>query len=315
MRYVALEMWDGRLRSHPVSCRQCLPCRRAWSGMVAARILEGIEYHQPLRGQYVTITCEEDICDREFSERFRSWRTNLLSRQDTPWFRVFEWQKRGVLHAHLLILGDLFPLYRGAYHRERLSHWWSQLSPEADAFVDQLMRYRLGPLSEVVPVENWRYSGRYLAKYLSKDAGQGRVRKFGASRGWAPRHVPPPLVVTAGRFSGCAIPGYPVALPERHGVIYQAHIEDQARQRWLALAQDLEPIRYTVLSLLDAIQCPPEVSVTCECGCGNIRMVVDDRADVQRDKARDTLADLMIQRVGWTPTLRVLRYAMEAGCH
>jgi|SRR5579862_49128 len=145
---------------------------------------------------FLTLTFAEHITKpAEAQERFKSLRTGVISDRYEEWIRVFERQKSGRIHYHLLValrgqdtdirtgvnwLEFEQKVYRTANHRLR-EEWafWRRAAP----------LYKFGR-TELLPVKSCAeaigcYVGKYIAKHLDcrlpEDKGVHLVKY---SRGW-----------------------------------------------------------------------------------------------------------------------------------
>lgn len=144
---------------------------------------------------FLTLTTEDNCSDfREFSKRWRSFRTNYLSFSEDfgHWVSVYERQRRGAWHLHLIIIvkGDIrigcnFEEFERRKYRTApayLRGLWSELR-------EVCKRYRFGR-HELLPIKSSSEAiSRYVGKYVSKHIGQRKEEDKGkhqiqCSIGW-----------------------------------------------------------------------------------------------------------------------------------
>ena len=149
---------------------------------------------------FLTLTFPDNVTDhKEAHEKFRSFRTNYLSKHEAfgSWVHVKERQKRGAWHYHMIVVlkGDIRSgvnweeLAKGNYRSANpyLRALWQDLR-------ENLEKYGFGR-SELLPVRsNEEAMGRYIGKYISKHMGQREendkgVRLVNYSRDWVKNSV------------------------------------------------------------------------------------------------------------------------------
>jgi len=161
---------------------------------------------------FLTLTFSDQCADRiEAQKRFNSLNSNVLRKRYADYIAVFERQKSGAIHYHLLVL--LSFNCRDAFNFERLKAatdaekkrkgFWASLYPSGHemlgewAFWRKTCRaYKFGR-HELLPVKSTaqaigRYIGKYLAKHMDlrreEDKGVRLVRYAqGGSRQYWPR--------------------------------------------------------------------------------------------------------------------------------
>jgi len=143
----------------------------------------------------LTLTTEDNCSDfREFSKRWRSFRTNYLSssKDFSHWVSVYERQARGAWHLHLVIIvdGDIrtgcdFEAFEKRKYRTApayLRGLWADLR-------EACPRYGFGR-HELMPVKSCSEAiSKYVGKYVSKHIGQRKEEDKGkhqiqCSTGW-----------------------------------------------------------------------------------------------------------------------------------
>jgi hypothetical protein len=144
------------------------------------------------RAGFLTLTFAEHIVDRkEAQKRWHSLRTHVLKRRYLRILRVFERQKSGRIHFHVLVAlaGDIRSGFlfddaaRGVYRSANAAlraEWafWRKTAP----------RFGFGR-TELLPIKNAAAMGKYVGKYIGKhldvrlpeDKG---VRLVQCSAGW-----------------------------------------------------------------------------------------------------------------------------------
>jgi hypothetical protein len=149
---------------------------------------------------FLTLTFPDNVTDhKEAHERFRSFRTNYLSKHPSfgSWVHVKERQKRGAWHYHIIVVlkGDIRSgvnwdeLSRGVYRSANpyLKSLWQDLR-------ENLQKYGFGR-SELLPIRsNEEAMARYIGKYISKHMGSRTdsdkgVRLVNYSRDWVRNSV------------------------------------------------------------------------------------------------------------------------------
>lgn len=150
------------------------------------------EKHGLERLGFLTLTFADHVlCPKESQRRFRSLRCHVIGKRYVDWLRVYERQKSGRIHYHLLVVlpGDI----RTGFDFDAIAdHDYSSASPllrsEWAFWRDTAKRYGFGR-TELLPVKSTsegiaRYVGKYISKHMSarewRDKG---VRLVEYSRG------------------------------------------------------------------------------------------------------------------------------------
>lgn len=121
---------------------------------------------------FLTLTFREHItCPREAQKRFHSLKTNVLNHRYKTWLRVFERQKSGRIHYHLLVV--LNSDIRTGINFEELANGKYTSAPDTLRKEWQFWRqtapkYRFGR-TELLPVKsNVEAMAKYVGKYIGK---------------------------------------------------------------------------------------------------------------------------------------------------
>jgi hypothetical protein len=132
---------------------------------------------------FFTLTFADNVtCPKESQRRLNSLLTNVINGRYAEWVRVFERQKRGRIHYHLIVVlsrdirtgVDWAAFEKGDYRtagRDLRSEWafWRDCAP----------RYGFGR-TELLPVKSTAEGiGRYVGKYISKHVGNREERDKG----------------------------------------------------------------------------------------------------------------------------------------
>lgn len=116
---------------------------------------------------FITLTLAEDVCVQELGRRFKSFRTHFLGGHD--WCRVYERQKSGRWHIHLLMAG-VGDIRTGCqWQGNKLVRFSRRLRVLLRA-VDKAARAAGFGRNETRPIRKARAAGAYLAKYLTKQS-------------------------------------------------------------------------------------------------------------------------------------------------
>lgn len=121
---------------------------------------------------FLTLTFEEHITDpKEAQRRFNSLRTNYLRHHYAHYIRVFERQKTGRIHYHLLV-ACTENIRRGLNFRQIAARDYSSANPAIRRHWKNLRaamsKYGFGR-SELLPIKtNSKGLARYVAKYIGK---------------------------------------------------------------------------------------------------------------------------------------------------
>lgn len=162
---VGVTRFDGERGDISPGCGNCDPCIAKWVGALRRRIIDVTE----------GLVCEWVLVTLTFREiptplaATRSWR--LLRKRlwkeygQFSYVYVWELQKRGALHLHLMVPRGVLPEYDGP--PRKLADW--RISPAAQRFRQLAVESGFGPVSSVEKARKGRRGGAsYLSKYLSK---------------------------------------------------------------------------------------------------------------------------------------------------
>lgn len=116
---------------------------------------------------FITLTLPEDVDVAELGRRFKSFRTHFLRGYD--WCRVYERQKSGRWHIHLLVAGVEDIRTGSVWKGTKLIRFSRRLRVLLRA-VDKAARASGFGRNETRPIRKARAAGAYLAKYLTKMA-------------------------------------------------------------------------------------------------------------------------------------------------
>lgn len=142
-----------------------------------------VETHGVDRIGFLTLTFADHVLDpKEAQRRFKSLRTNVLSKRYADHVRVLERQKSGRIHYHLLVVlpddirsGADFDAFATRDYKTANNHLrreWAYWRHTAE-------KYGFGR-TELMPIRsNAQAMGAYVGKYISKHIGQREERDKG----------------------------------------------------------------------------------------------------------------------------------------
>ena len=252
-------------------------------------------------------------CDPAFLAAWHRFvRSYLRAAWRVRWFRIFERQKDGTLHVHLIVDRSRLPAgylpdvpARSDFSSSR--QWLRSLSPEAHRFVRKLKGYGFGPIAHVRPfVTAWRYGanvrrdsvGSQVANYLSKYAVKSlkdpyvaenrtvkgsTLRLHGCSRSWPRRpkqHVPFCVDRTFDLALIDKMPDWELVYTPKPGLAKSlAHWKAERALPFKLLDDDLGGCPDLVRSYVEAeaeyarAYARSRYPRACSCGCGHTVMV------------------------------------------
>ena len=176
--YVSMSSYDGKkVWQTKLRCGKCDECRNFRRKQFMAKLHNGIQFWGRHHSwQFLTLTMDPKKgrnCDCDFLLAWFKFRKHMLSNADVkaPWARVFERQKNGNLHAHVLVSRAYdFPLVRRSKHREGQRAYLRRQSDDGRAFIRRIEGFGFGVRMSNDSVHSNKGMPGYMAKYMSKAA-------------------------------------------------------------------------------------------------------------------------------------------------
>ena len=172
---------------------ECVGCTIRWASRWSHRIIAGVESRPQTQWNVLTLTAPSvDPGVDEMMARWRLWRKHELRGH---FLRIGELQDRGALHFHLLVQRDMVPTFAGPLDGQTFNSWYFEISDQARAFVDVLVKHGFGWVSDCEALRGNAYQiANYLAGYLTgagdkivasiKREDGRQIRMADTSRGW-----------------------------------------------------------------------------------------------------------------------------------